>query len=71
MMEAAGFQVTLAKDLFEGVKCWGSTPPTEAPQWLNYDGPAGALFRNGKVALDAARDSGVFTIGMWVAVKPG
>lgn len=70
MIEAAGFRVTLARDLFEGVKCWGSTPDAERPQWLGYDGPAGERFRRGKVALDAARDAGVFTVGMFVAVKP-
>jgi tocopherol O-methyltransferase len=71
MIEDAGFQVTLASDLFEGVKCWGSTPTAERPQWLNYDGPDGERFRMGKIALDAARDSGVFTVGMFAATKPG
>jgi tocopherol O-methyltransferase len=71
MFEAAGFQVTVAKDLFEGVKCWGTTPTEERPAWLNYEGPEAAQFRAGKVALDAARDAGVFTVGMFVATKPG
>ncbi|MGH3916866.1 MAG: SAM-dependent methyltransferase [Pseudonocardiaceae bacterium] len=71
MMAAAGFQVTMARDLFEGVQCWGSTPKEERPRWLNYDGPEAELFRKGKAALDAARESGVFTVGMFVAVKPG
>lgn len=71
MMEDAGFQVSMAKDLFEGVKCWGSTPKDEAPLWHNYEGPEQELFRKGKVALDAARDAGVFTVGMFVATKPG
>jgi hypothetical protein len=48
MMEEAGFQVTMAEDLFEGVPCWGSTPAEERPQWLNYVGPDGELFRKGK-----------------------
>jgi tocopherol O-methyltransferase len=71
MMEDAGFRVTMAKDLFEGVQCWGSTPKEERPQWVNYDGPEADLFHKGKAALDAARGSGVFTVGMFVAVKPG
>jgi tocopherol O-methyltransferase len=71
MIEEAGFQVLVAKDLFEGVKCWGSTPTQERPQWLSYEGPAAERFRQGKVALDAAREAGVFTVGMFAAVKPG
>ena len=71
MMEEAGVRVTVAKDLFEGVQCWGSTPSDERPKWLNYDGPEGELFRKGKVALDSARESGVFTVGMFAATKPG
>ena len=70
MMTDAGFKVEMARDLFEGVKCWGSTPDAERPQWLNYEGPDAERFRQGKVALDAARDAGVFTVGMLVAVKP-
>jgi tocopherol O-methyltransferase len=71
MMEAAGFKMEMARDMFEGVKCWGSTPKDQAPAWLNYDGPAAETFRQGKMALDAARDAGVFTVGMFVAVKAG
>jgi tocopherol O-methyltransferase len=71
LMEQAGFAVAVARDLFAGVKCWGSTPTTERSQWLNYEGPQGELFRKGKEALDAARDAGVFTVGMFVATKPG
>jgi tocopherol O-methyltransferase len=70
MIADAGFQVTEAVDLFSGVKCWGSTPDAERPRWLNYEGPEGDLFRRGKVALDVARDAGVFTVGMFVAAKP-
>ena len=70
MMEEAGLQVVFARDLFEGVKCWGSTPKEERPQWLNYEGPEAQRFRLGKQVLDAARESGVFTVGMFVAVKP-
>jgi tocopherol O-methyltransferase len=69
-MEKAGFQVSVAKDMFEGVKCWGSTPDTERSQWLDYEGPEGERFRDCKTALDAAREAGVFTVGMFVAVKP-
>lgn len=71
MMEQAGLQVTVARDMFEGAKCWGSTPNDERPQWLNYDGPAATQFRDGKVALDGAREAGVFTVGMFAATKPG
>jgi tocopherol O-methyltransferase len=71
LLQDAGFEVLGATDLFEGVKCWGSTPNAERPQWLNYEGPEADLFRKGKVALDAARDSGVFTVGMFVAAKAG
>jgi tocopherol O-methyltransferase len=70
MMVQAGFRVNVAKDLFEGVKCWGSTPTDERPKWLNYEGAEGELFRKGKVALDAARESGVFTVGMFAATRP-
>jgi tocopherol O-methyltransferase len=70
MLEDAGFAVTMAKDLFEGQKCWGSTPDADRPAWLNYEGPEGDLFRKGKVALDGARDAGVFTVGMFVGNKP-
>jgi tocopherol O-methyltransferase len=70
LISDAGLEVTMARDLFEGVPCWGSTPPDERPKWLGYDGPAGEQFRRAKVALDAARGSGVFTVGMFVAVKP-
>jgi tocopherol O-methyltransferase len=71
MMEEAGFKVTLARDMFGGRECWGSTPNEERPQWLDYEGPDAERFRKGKVALDAARGSGVFTVGMFAATKPG
>ncbi|HEX3788104.1 MAG TPA: methyltransferase domain-containing protein [Pseudonocardiaceae bacterium] len=70
MLEQAGFQIEHAEDLFDGVECWGSTPDEDRPQWLNYDGPHGELFREGKRALDAARGAGVFTVGLFAAVKP-
>jgi tocopherol O-methyltransferase len=69
-LQRAGFQVKLAADMFEGVKCWGSAPKEERAQWLGYDGPQAETFRKGKLALDAARDAGVFTVGMFVAAKP-
>jgi tocopherol O-methyltransferase len=69
MLKSAGFRVHVARDLFEGVKCWGTTPSYERPLWLDYDGPGAEMFRTGKVALDAARDAGVFTVGMYVAEK--
>ena len=69
-LEEAGFQVIMARDMFEGVKCWGSTPTDERPKWLSYDGPGAETFRRGKIALDAAREAGVFTVGMFVAAKP-
>jgi tocopherol O-methyltransferase len=69
-LEDAGYHVKMASDLFEGVKCWGSTPAYERPQWAGYDGPRGEVFRKGKEALDAAREAGVFTIGMFQAKKP-
>lgn len=67
MMEAAGLEVAIARDLFEGVPCWGSTPDSERSQWLEYEGPDALRFRAGKKALDAARGAGVFTVGMFVA----
>ncbi len=70
MMETAGFEVTLAEDLFPGVECWGSTPPEDRPKWLTYDGPQGERFHAGKHALDAARTAGVFTVGAFAAVRP-
>jgi cyclopropane fatty-acyl-phospholipid synthase-like methyltransferase len=71
MMRAVGFEVTDAVDLFEGVQCWGSTPPEDREQWLSYDGPSGELFQDGKRALDAARGAGVFTVGWFAATKSG
>lgn len=71
MFEGAGFKIEMARDLFEGIKCWGGAPKEQAPQWLNYEGPAAEMFRDGKVALDAAREAGVFTVGMFVGAKPG
>jgi len=69
MLEAAGFKVLAARDMFEGVQCWGSQPPEDREAWLTYDGPDAERIRKGKLALDAARDAGVFTVGMFVAEK--
>lgn len=70
MMVNAGFEVLVAKDLFEGIECWGSTPPQDAQGWGGTQGPGAELFVEGKKALDAARAAGVFSIGLWVARKP-
>lgn len=70
MMRDAGLDVVEARDLFDGVECWGSTPDDQRGEWLAYAGPEGELFRDAKVALDAARRAGVFTVGMFVAEKP-
>jgi tocopherol O-methyltransferase len=70
MLREAGFEVRTARDLFEGVHCWGSTPDEQRSQWLEYDGPNRESFRRGKQALDAARAAGVFTVGLFVASKP-
>jgi tocopherol O-methyltransferase len=70
MMEDAGLRVLVARDLYEGVKSRGSATAQEQVQWLGYEGPEEELFRQGKKALDEARDAGVFTIGMFVAARP-
>ena len=70
LIEQAGFTVEIARDMFEGKECWGSTPDSERSQWLGYEGPDEARFRKGKEALDAARGAGVFTVGMFAATKP-
>jgi tocopherol O-methyltransferase len=69
-MEAAGFRVAVAKDLVPNAKCWGVVQENENPEWLGYDGPDAQMFRDGEEALVAARNAGVFSIGMWVGVKP-
>jgi tocopherol O-methyltransferase len=69
MLEAAGFKVLAARDMFEGVQCWGSQPPEDREMWTTYNGPDADRIRKGKAALDAARDAGVFTVGMFVAQK--
>jgi tocopherol O-methyltransferase len=69
-LESAGLRVAVAKDLVPDAKCWGAVQDDENPQWLGYDGPDAEMFRLGEEALVAARNAGVFSIGMWVAVKP-
>lgn len=70
MIEEAGFTVDVADDMYPGQHCWGSTPPDDAQGWLIYEGPEAEHFHDGKRALDAAREAGVFTVGKFVAVKP-
>lgn len=70
LMQQAGFRIAVAKDLVPGAKCWGVVQDNENPQWLGYDGPEAQMFQEGEKALVAAREAGVFSIGMWVAVKP-
>lgn len=70
MLEDAGLQVRVARDLYEGIKSRGSATSEEQVQWLGYEGPEGEMFQRGKRALDEARAAGVFTVGMFVAVKP-
>ena len=66
MLEAAGFVVDVARDMFEGVQCMS---PDDREDWLAYDGPDAEHLRAGTRALDAAREAGVFTVGMFVAHK--
>ncbi|GIL32069.1 SAM-dependent methyltransferase [Actinocatenispora comari] len=64
LMRRAGLTVSAAVDEFAGVRCWGSTPDGDRPAWLQHARPL-------KQALDAARASGVFSVGWWIATKPG
>lgn len=70
MMEDAGLVVELAKDQYAGVKCWNKVSDKEHEDWLTYEGSEEEFFRNGKKALDAARHAGVFTVGLFSAIKP-
>jgi cyclopropane fatty-acyl-phospholipid synthase-like methyltransferase len=65
MMADAGFQVHQAEDLFAGELCLGTTEPVET--WLSYEGPDSELIKQQKLALDPARQAGVFTVGWWIA----
>jgi tocopherol O-methyltransferase len=68
MMEDAGLEVFLARDLYPDVKCF-AFQDEEAPEWLNYDGPESEMFREGEKALVSARHAGVFSVGIWIAGK--
>jgi tocopherol O-methyltransferase len=70
MMEEAGLEVAIARDLYAGVKCWSPVQDDETPAWASYEGPEQQMFRKGEEALAAARRAGVFTVGMWIAIKP-
>lgn len=70
LIEAAGFTVHRAVDVFDGMECWGATPPEDRPKWLDYTGPVHQVFREGKEALDAARGAGVFTVIEVLARRP-
>lgn len=69
-LEDAGLRVAIARDLYEGVLCWSTVQDAEAPVWTTYEGPEQQMFRRGEEALAAARRAGVFSVGMWLAVKP-
>lgn len=69
-LEAAGLQVAIARDLYDGVLCWSTVQDDETPAWTSYEGPEQQMFRRGEEALATARRAGVFSIGMWVATKP-
>ena len=68
MMEDAGLEVFIGRDLYPGVKCW-AFQDEETPEWLNYEGPESDMFREGEKALIAARHAGVFSVGIWIAGK--
>jgi tocopherol O-methyltransferase len=70
LMTEAGLNVSLARDLYAGVRCWSVVQDDETPAWESYSGPEQQMFRRGEEALAAARRAGVFTIGMWIANKP-
>ncbi len=70
LMAAAGFVVEVSEDLYEGVECWGSTPPDDGQGWGDYDGEKNTVIHDGKRVLDAARAAGVFSVARWVARKP-
>jgi tocopherol O-methyltransferase len=68
MMEDAGLEVSIARDLYDGIKCF-AYQEEETPEWLIYDGPESETFREGEKGLVAARHAGVFSVGLWVAKK--
>jgi tocopherol O-methyltransferase len=70
LIEEAGLTVVIARDLYAGRRCWSAVQDDETPAWESYTGPEQQMFRRGEEALAAARRAGVFTIGMWIAMKP-
>ncbi len=68
MMEDAGLEVFIARDLYPGVKCFGYQDE-QTPQWLSYEGPDARTFQEGEKAIVDARHAGVFSLGLWVAEK--
>ena len=68
MMEDAGLEVSIARDLYAGVKCFGFQDE-QTPEWLIYEGPEAETFQEGEKALVAARHAGVFSLGLWVGQK--
>jgi tocopherol O-methyltransferase len=71
LMEDAGLTVVIARDLYPGVRCWSHVQDDETPAWASYEGPEQQMFRRGEEALAEARRAGVFSVGMWIATKPG
>lgn len=69
LLEDAGLRVSIARDLYDGVLCWSKVQDDETPAWTMYEGPEQQMFRRGEEALANARRAGVFSIGMWIAVK--
>lgn len=68
MMRDACFDVLEAHDEYAGELCLGSTEPPEL--WQEYDGPQKEKIAEQKIALDAARAAGPFTVGWFVGEKP-
>lgn len=69
LLEAAGLRVAISRDLYDGVLCWSTVQDDETPAWTTYEGPEQQMFRRGEEALANARRAGVFSVGMWVAIK--
>jgi len=69
MLRDAGFEVEVARDLWEGRPSTGTLTEPQRRDWKDYRGPDPALFEGSMIALDAARRAGVFTGGMFVATR--
>ena len=69
-MVDAGLQVAIARDLYDGMRCWSTVQDDETPAWASYEGPEQQMFRRGEEALADARRAGVFSIALWLAAKP-